>query len=868
METATENQGLLVPEFEADRQDDIIDVNRDDEFDFEIGGDEDLATNEVVDNLNDNSVNEADGPELHATNAYYDDSYAYEAQEQAVQASVVDSHDEEMNEQAQVELDLEVAAFETVVETVDFTAAPQDDGQGAQEYRDQEENEEQVEDRSHEELEYEDTAGELEALENADQPEIDDGHGLLNATTSVDYIPEDGDHQDITDGAETDRHGAEIDTEVLQEGEYVEKNDEDIDAEPLREKEDSDEAEDTNAATDAPNSFSGGDYADQSPAPDELPTELIEESLDHPNWSTEDLGDQKSNLRPNVTISYQDQDYFLFAEDSDEDPDTYFLDEVDSIHQTLSQFLKEVREVISSEVEAGHEIFMKIDGLGLEFGESTTNSFLDQTTFAQIIEVNNKLVQQDGGSKSPELYIYLSVRSNPLHRFTELAKGADEGQGLSKFEKYYDEASANVSATNGEEPDDFNQDDISDDLSFDEAYEEIKMVTGGNGGSDDAQQQRNPFQVNDTHDESIVDATISDALETEASAPDVLAVNEPEVDVLDEDATGSAVFASGEKHDGIDFDATDVQETFDNTLEDGNSVSGQDDKEPVESWADGQNAGEFEELEGQTEVPPVLPEEGHERTDGERIFSLRRGDCVGPGPCLCDKCYELSALGFESGGKGTSATGQDPTAFSSSGYVPISEAEWDLLMTNFQTGNKEADKKAKATTPTTPNAADDADYLDLGEDGDYEETTYNAEATNEVAGGHLDAPRQPSDSSSASATLDGEDNGLGSDAGVTQDLADPSQTPNPTENDIQQPEVDEIDWNHDEDDIGDAIENPTNLSPSSASAKRGRQDDEGANGVGDEIGMCWAQYPLKAHANILPAVKRRRTEDTNVDRPA
>lgn len=865
METATENQGLLVPEFESSRQDDIIDVNRDDEFDFEIGGDEDLATNEVVDDLNDNPANETDGTELHATNAYYDETYAYEAQEQAVQVSAVDSHDEEMNEQAQEELDLEVAAFETVVETVDFTAAPQDDGQGAQEYQDQAENEEQVEDRSHEELEYEDTAGEFEALENADQPEIDDGHGLLNATTSVDYIPEDGDHQDVTDEVETDRHGAEFETEVVQEGEYIEKDDEDIDAEPLREKEDSDEVEDTNVATDAPNSFSGGNYADQSPAPDELPTELIDESLDHPNWSTEDLGDQKSNPRPNVTISYQDQDYFLFAEDSDEDPDTYFLDEADSIHRPLSQFLKDVREVISSEVEADHEIFMKIDGLGLEFGESTTNNFLDQTTFAQIIEVNNKLVQHDGGSKSPELYIYLSVRSNPLHRFTELAKGADEGQGLSKFEKYYDEASANVSATNGEGLDDFTQDDISDDLSFDEAYEEIKMVTGGEGGSDDAQQQRNPFQVNDNHDESIVDTAISEALETETSAPDVLAVNETEVDVLDEDATGSAVFASGEKHDGLDFDATDVQETFDNTLGDGTSVSGQVDKEPVESWADGQDAGGFEELEGQTEVPPGLPQEGHERTDGERTFSLRRVDCVGPGPCLCDKCYELGALGFEGGGNGSSTTGQDPTTLSSSGYVPISEAEWDLLMTNFQTGNKEANKKAKVTTT---NAADDADYLDLGEDGNYEETTYNAEATNEVAGGYLDVPRQLSDSSSASATLDGEDNGLGSDAGVTQDFTDPSQAPNPTENDIQQPEVDEIDWNHDEDDIGGATENPTNLSPSSSSAKRGRQDDEGANGVGDESGMFWAHHPLKAHANILPAVKRRRTEDTNVNRPA
>lgn len=767
METATENQGLLVPEFEASHQDDTLDVNRDDEFDFEIGGVEDLATTEALDDLNEDPANEADGPEVHATNAYYDSSYAYEAQEQVVQASVVGSHDEEMNEHAQEELDLEVTALETVVETGDFAAVPQDDDQGAQEYQDQEEDEEQVADRPHEEIEYEDTAGEFEVLENAAQPEPDDVHDLLNATTSVDYIPEDGDHQDATIEAEADRHAAEVDTEILQQGEYVEKSAEDIDAEQLREKDDNDEAEETNAAIDAPNSFSGGDYADQSPAPDELLTELNDEPLHDSNWRTEDQDDQKSNARPNVTISYQDQDYFLFAEDSDEDPDTYFLDEVDSINRPLSQFLKDVREVISSDVETGDEIFMKIDGLGLEFGQSTANDFLDQTTFAQIIEVNNKLVQHDGGSKSPELYIYLSVRSNPLHRFTELAKGADEGQGLSKFEKYYEEASADVSATNGEE-EDFTQDVISDDLSFDEAYEEIQMVTDGNAGSDNAQQQRNPFQVNENHDESIVEAAISDALDPETTS-DVLAVNEAEADILGEDATGNADFASDEKQDGLDLDATAVQATFDNTLGDGASVSDQADKVPVESWVDGQDAEEFEELEEHTEVPPGLSEEGHERTDA-----------------------------------------------------------------------------------TTPNVPDDADYLDLGEDGDYEEPAYNVEAQNEDTDGPLDATRRQSNSSSASATLDGEDNGLGSDAGVTHDLADVSQAPNSTEIDISQPEVDEIDWNHDEDDdIGDATENPTNLSPSSPSAKRGRQDDEGANGVGDQS-----------------AAKRRRTEDASIERPA
>lgn len=873
METAAEEQGHLVPNFEVGHRDAVIDINRDDEFDFEIGGDENLPLVEEANDAYETLADQADGVEAHGTDAHVNDSYTYQPQEQVLQASAVDPHDQESHEQSHEELDLETSAFDNIDDTADLTDAAQGDGQGASEYHNQEEkeenegsegneeHEEHLGDVSHEEIDYEETAGEFDGFSNVAQPEIGEDHELMNAATSVEYILEEDDHQKRVDEADADQHDVQVDTNILPEGEYTENNTEDNDVTGEDEKEEVD-AQDASVAAEAYNGSTGNNSADASLAQNASSAEVIDGSLDQPNWNAEDQEHQTLTARPNVTISYRGQEYFLFAENSDEDPDTYFLDEVDSIYQPLSQFLGDVREVISSEVETGHGIFMKIDGLGLEFGESTAKDFLDQTTFAQIIDVNNKLVQQDGGSKSPELYIYLSVRSNPLHRFTELANGADEGQGLSNFEKYYEETSTGVSVTNEEGQDDFTQDILSEDLSFDGAHGKTDEVTGGTGSSYNAEQYHNPFRVGDDQQEPLVDANISDVAETEAAEPDALTLNEKEDGVFDENRNVDAEFAGGEENNSLGLDATDAEKiSFDDALGDGISVSGQVEEDVAESCVDShdaasQDVGDAGKLDEQTEVQIDFSKETHERTDGENSFSLPRSDCVGPGPCLCDNCYDLAPLGFEGGCKEFLNTAQASTSTGSTGYVPISEEEWDL-MTDSNMDNTIADKNTQGSAFI---AANDEDYLDLGDDGDQGETAYHADEANDDAAGHLNTFRPGSHSSSASATLDGEDSGHGDDAAVNQSPADPSQAPNSTEVDTSQPEVDEIDWNHDEDEeIGVAAQNPTGLSPSSPSAKRSRQEDEGASGLGDESGTCWVYIIPQTSANMSPAVKRRRT---------
>lgn len=853
METAAEEQTSFGLDLEVTRQDDVIDINRDDDFDFEIGGDDDLGPAEAADDSNGNLIHQANEP-------HDNDTYTYQPQEQAIQAAIVDSYGDESHDQVhdqgddQVheDLDFGVSVFDATAEAGDITEPAQDGSQSG--YENQGADEEHVQGGVDEDVYYDQNTGEFESFENTTQPEVDQGHGLMKDATSVDYVHEEADLQDpIQETA--------VETNV---NEYLETAAEDVDRE---EHYDDDEfAQDANVATEnAENRQIGGEPAGASLAKNDPSVETVDES----RWETVGHEDQSSKARPNVTVSYRGQEYFLFSETPDEDPDTYFLDDVDSIHRPLSQFLGNVREVIDSEVEASHEIFMKIDGLGLEFGESTTKDFLNQTTLAQIIGVNNKLVQHDGGSQSPELYIFLSVRSNPLNRFTELAKGADEGQGLSNFEKYYDEASGDASTTNEDEQSGFPQDMVSDDLSLDDTYDETGDAIGGTVDSSDVQQYRNPFRLDKVQQQSSVEAAISD-VGIEAAEHETLATNAAEERFSEDVLRDTAELADGSDHNDVEADATDFREiSIDNALADVTSVSGQVEERVVENWSDthdveshgGQGSadgGEAEESEKQVEVPIDFPQEEHERTDGEKSFSLQSSNCVGPGPCLCDDCYDLSPLGYaEGGGDYLLNNSRAATSASSSGHGPISGEKRERLMTDSHPDNTAADQKAQ--DPTT-NAADDDDYLDLGDDDDHEQPV--TETTNDDATGHRGTPQQTSHNSSATATLDGEDDGHGDDAAATQDHADPGHGANHTEFDTSQPEVDEIDWNHDDDDDDEmavAIQNPGDLSPSSLSVKRSRQEDGDADGSGDENGSCWPGGTLQTHADKLLVAKRRRT---------
>lgn len=860
----------LVPSFEFQHGDNVSSLGRDDEFDFEIGGDENLDPVGLAEDENEHAVDQPEHTSPHDPNIDVDAAFNDQLEEEVMQATV-DSYDQEARDPEHQSTEAEISTFDKLEEAVGLANSPEYGGSGGDEhhYQDNDDDEDHAEVVLHEDVEYLEANADVDigGSENAVQSEIDGDHNLIDAATSVQHLADEEDGPgDLADeaatetGLETVMTEVEVDIKALEDGEYLASRTEVIEETVQYEEEELDDARDSSYTAGVHADSSGGQSAEASAILEEPPAEDLDDPSEEPAWNADpDEQDDQENedltSRPNVTVSYQGRDYFLFAENSDEDPDTYFLDDVEAIQQPLSQFLGHVREVISSEVEMGHEIFLKIDGLGLEFGESTAKDFLDHTTFAQIIDVNNKLVQQDGGSKSPELYVYLSVRSNPVYRFSELAKGAEEGHGLSTFEKYYDETSADISAAYDDGQDDLAQDVLSDDVSIDDIQVEPDISTAGSGDPPEAHQHQNPFSVGIDAQEPLVDTLDMDERVLEAGGAEE--ANEALLDL--EQAT--TTFGENDNIDanpGVeDINRLEVEAsradgmTFDTTLEDALSDSGQVEGDMDESWNDGQDAGgesaEAIPLPEQPEAQIHFSEDTHDSTHGENTFSFRTLQCVEPGLCLCDTCYASAPLDLECVSEAFSSKTPTSVLAKSNVSMPISGNDWNHSMLDFDVDNTGADIQFQ---DIADNEANDEDYLDLGEDN---------EAADDDTTERFEMLQPQSHSSSASATLDGEDSGHGDDLTADQSLAVLTEDQEASDIDAAKPEVDEIDWNHDdENENGEDAQNPTGDSPS-PSAKRSRQEAEDTSGSGDENGMCWTGVVEMAHADIASAVKRRRT---------
>lgn len=152
-------------------------------------------------------------------------------------------------------------------------------------------------------------------------------------------------------------------------------------------------------------------------------------------------------------------------------------------------------------------------------------------------------------------------------------------------------------------------------------------------------------------------------------------------------------------------------------------------------------------------------------------------------------------------------------------------------------------------------AADD--YIDIGVETEVTQAVAtNAGSTTELVetAQTRGTPLGASGNSSVTATLSGEEY----DATVADDAAGPSHpgyAPVEIESAPVQSEHDEIDWELDDDD--DVAQPTTEMSPSSFSAKRSRQTDEG-DILGDESGMYWRAMRFRGCANMSPDLKRRR----------
>ncbi|RYP77704.1 hypothetical protein DL770_007050 [Monosporascus sp. CRB-9-2] len=143
-------------------------------------------------------------------------------------------------------------------------------------------------------------------------------------------------------------------------------------------------------------------------------------------------------MRHEIYVSYGQTDYRLFAKSEDDDPNQYFLKDASALDLSLAEFLSSLRDVVSEEVSPLDELVMHVDGLGVEFAESTTLDFLKRYKFGDLLKLYGDLVKNEGAETPPDLYCYLMVRPNCSQRLMALIDSASSGRGLSEIAVYRD----------------------------------------------------------------------------------------------------------------------------------------------------------------------------------------------------------------------------------------------------------------------------------------------------------------------------------------------------------------------------------------------------------------------------------------------
>ncbi|KAI1360635.1 hypothetical protein F5Y08DRAFT_44690 [Xylaria arbuscula] len=344
-----------------------------------------------------------------------------------------------------------------------------------------------------------------------------------------------------------------------------------------------------------------------SSAPDGLDSELVQVSSDQNVSGDEnqesaiaDVGGSvtKTDVRDDpfeivdrygVCISYGQTDYRLFASSDDDDPNQYFLTDKMVINLPLSRFLTSLREVISEEISPLDDLVMEIDGLGLEFSESTTPDFLDKFTFGDLMILYDKLAKNDNDESCPPIYGFLTVKPNCSRRMMALGESANSGRGLSEVGLYRDSPSLQ-----DEQVDDVNSPDTN--------------FSTGDYDYDDAESESIHRQ------EELEENRESNRDENENSP---VVDTEEQLEQISDDEDQLEHISTHEEEQTEQISGYDEYDKFDNENEEAS----------VDASADVDH-----------EQPVQIPDQGN-----FPIPSLycSRSSCKGINTCLCDNCYEV-----------------------------------------------------------------------------------------------------------------------------------------------------------------------------------------------------------------------------------
>lgn len=887
MEAVAEERDPLEANKEFGFEDDPASTTQEEEFDFDIGGPGD-SLEETLDGLESNH----DGVTYHTeNNDAIHDAPTYLTQDHGAQEIIHDSHEEEPPTQDQGQHDLEVSAFDSLADAEGGDQADQlDEEQGDHIERDETQQADDAQNGEvveyQEDVYLEDTAEELGGLADAEQQSEEPTQGALGATSGVELEHPEDEHlnDDIRDeGIRAEEIG------VAQSGD---------ERQPLVDSSYVDEtAENGTTVAEAQST-----EVNQSTSLE--PDTFLEDTAPRQNTATtaydlDNASDQEAESfkgpeqHPRVRVSYGAAEFYLFAESPDADPDDYFFEDADVLSQPLSQFLSKLRQVVTEDLQDLDELFVKVDGLGLEFGEATTKDFLERTTFGQVLELYDRLVNlDDDSSEVPELYMYLETRPNCLHRLTELTNNADQGRGLSHVAFYYEgtpDCAAIDEASN--DYDEGHQDVVdSDDISANGSNDQVE---GSLSATHETEQTYNPFRLSESQQQAM-DASNSGGAEEEV-ADDPMSADADVAHAAYEDENDESF--SGEMHEHLELMGTETSHDVSATgaQQDSDLLPGEDedlaadvanDEYEVQHYVE-EDLPVMEEATG-TEANAEIENEDHHDddgpTDGEHLSSFEISGCTASSEiCACAYCMSAQTTAFDTVGQSDATVeselkSRDPhrqlleNALTDVHQALVATADWssnfsstfnarDSLVTNLNNSNHLENTPADFNVQDYDTAEND-DYLDIG-------ATEEAPAESAEYAASTGTPEPTSNDSSATATLDGEGQVHGDDASATEAVADADhsiQTPLQPEPGPPETQTDEIHWNDDDEHDNDSDEvditnqNQTDLSPSSLSVKRGRQADEDDVGLGDDSSRsssCGVES--RTPANTAPVAKRRRT---------
>jgi hypothetical protein len=208
--------------------------------------------------------------------------------------------------------------------------------------------------------------------------------------------------------------------------------------------------------------------------------EYVADQHDEPHSAMSDMDKAVQDLAhslagiPNVAVVYNEETYSLFGA-PDDDPDTYFLDDITQLDSPLSEFLSCLRHVVAHEMSPADELVIRIDPLGLEFGERSSEKFLTRS-FREILDCHSALEKQDP-------VVQLLVRRDSEEHFLELLSVAglidesDYSEDIEASEMHGELAGANP-PTEGQEQHEPSEDGDSDEQS---AEEQDTLETANNG---------------------------------------------------------------------------------------------------------------------------------------------------------------------------------------------------------------------------------------------------------------------------------------------------------------------------------------------------------------------------------------------------